>query len=333
MRLFLLQDDCEDLPSREITVRQRSNTHTDVYRGPHVLVTKGLKRSAFADFDVAFRHALRGIHGPREDQDLLLFLAAYLQTALARFFLFHTSSNWGVSRAEVHVGELLRLPFPVPDETHDPERCRRIVQEVVQLVTEASIEARGQLTDRDRIVGQAQVKTEALIEEYFDIDDIERMLIADTDAVIIPSTRPTRARPDVPSIRHSSDSQRSAYTGILCDTLNGWGKREHQVHGKVSADSSLGVGMVVLEKTRRAESPVQLNGSANEILRAIDNLQHTAAKDHGTFELVRGLKVFHKNLLYITKPLGQRFWTNTAALNDADEIAATILTRSAREGA
>src|SRR2546428_11442634 len=30
-----------------------------------------------------------------------------LQTAMARFFLFHTSSNWGVSRAEVHVEELL----------------------------------------------------------------------------------------------------------------------------------------------------------------------------------------------------------------------------------
>jgi hypothetical protein len=45
------------------------------------------------------------------------------------------------------------------------------------------------------------------------------------------------------------------------------------------------------------------------------------------------VKVFDKNLLYITKPLGQRFWTNTAALNDADEVAATILTRSTLEDA
>ena len=76
----------------------------------------------------------------------------------------------------------------------------------------------------------------------------------------------------------------------------------------------------------------QLSATDGELLKAIDNLQQTAAKSHGTFEIVRGLKVFHKNLLYITKPLGQRFWTNTAALNDADEIAATILTRTAREG-
>jgi hypothetical protein len=115
--------------------------------------------------------------------------------------------------------------------------------------------------------------------------------------------------------------------------LNGWAKREYKVHGKTVADSSIGVGMVVLEKTRREDKPAQLSATDGELLKAIDSLQRTAAKEHGTFELVRGLKVFHKNLLYITKPLGQRFWTNTAALNDADEIAATILTRSAREGA
>jgi hypothetical protein len=69
------------------------------------------------------------------------------------------------------------------------------------------------------------------------------------------------------------------------------------------------------------------------VLSVIVRLQQTAAKSYSTFDLVRGLKVFDRNLLYITKPLGQRFWTNTAALNDADEVAATILTRSAREDA
>ena len=93
----------------------------------------------------------------------------------------------------------------------------------------------------------------------------------------------------------------------------------------------MGVGMVILEKTKRDEKPTQLSATDGDLLKALDHLQRTAARDRGTFELVRGLKIFHKNLLYITKPLGQRFWTNTAALNDADEIAATILTRSARE--
>ena len=35
--------------------------------------------------------------------------------------------------------------------------------------------------------------------------------------------------------------------------------------------------------------------------------------------------VFDQDSLYVVKPIGQRYWSQTAALNDADEIAGTIL--------
>jgi hypothetical protein len=246
LRLFLLEEDCQRLASREVMLRKQSNTNIDVYRGPHVLVTKGLKRSAFADFDVVFRHALRGIHGPRDDRELLLFLAAYLQTALARFFLFHTSSNWGVSRAEVHVEELLRLPFPLPEQGHDAKRCRSIIQEVAHVVTEAANRAKEAVIGRDEIVAQAITASEKLVEEYFDVDDIERMLIADTDTIIIPSVRPTRARPSRPTTKSTNHEQRAAYTRLLLNTLNDWANKEYQVHGQPVANAEVGVGLVVL---------------------------------------------------------------------------------------
>jgi hypothetical protein len=327
LRLFLLEEDCDELPSHHVTVRHRSNTNSQIYQAPHVLITKGLKRSAFADFHVSFRHALRGIQGPEEDRELLLFLAAYLQTALARFFLFHTSSNWGVSRAEVHVEELLRLPFPLPEQGYDTKRCRSIIQEVAQVVTEATNRAKEAVIGRDEIVAQAGITTERLVEEYFDVDNIERMLIADTNAIIIPSVRPTRARPNVPTIRPTNYEHRVMYLRLLCDTLNDWANTAYQVHGRTAVDDAVGVGLVVLEKTPRGQPPSRLDAAIEDVQSVIIRLQHTAAKSYGSFELVRGLKVFDKNLLYITKPLGQRFWTTTAALNDADEIATTILTR------
>ena len=333
LNLFLLEDECEKCSSEQVTVRGRSNKNTEVFKAPHVLVTTGFSRVAFADFDVSFRHALRGIHGPKSDRDLLIFLAAYLRSDLARFFLFHTSSNWGVSRAKIHIKELLRLPFTLPDDTHDPKRCQAIIREIAAAVSNAADDASRNFADRAGIVRRTQESVGKLIEEYFDIDDIERMLITDTAKIIIPSVRPSRGKSNVPTIKQSSDAFRASYTSLLCDRLNGWAKQEYRVRGKTVADSSIGLGMVVLEKNRREEKPNQLSATDGELLKAIDQLQRTAAKGHGTFEIVRGLKVFHKNLLYITKPLGQRFWTSTAALNDADEIAATILTRSAREGA
>jgi hypothetical protein len=332
LSLFLLPDDCQTRLSTEVTVRSRSNKYTDVFKSPHVLVAKGFSRIAYTDFDVSFRHALRGIHGPKKDRDLLIFLAAYLRSDVARFFLFHTSSNWGVSRAEVHVEELLRLPFPLPDDTHDPERCRGIVREVSRAVTKAKGDASRAIANREVIVRRTQESVNKLVEDYFDIDDVERMLITDTSKIIIPSVRPSRAKANLLTIKQSNQEFRDSYADLLCDRLNGWAKEEYRVHATTLADSSLGVGMVVLEKTKRNEQPTHLAATDGELLKYIDSVQKLAAKSHGTFEIVRGLKVFWKNLLYITKPLGQRFWTNTSALNDADEIAATILTRLDREG-
>jgi hypothetical protein len=43
------------------------------------------------------------------------------------------------------------------------------------------------------------------------------------------------------------------------------------------------------------------------------------------FRYYRNLKVFVGDKLYLLKPLIRRHWTKTAAINDADEIAAAIL--------
>lgn len=332
LQLFLLQDDCDELPSLDVQVRSKSNTNTDVYLSPHVLITHGYTKIAFADFNVVFRHALRGIRGSENDRSLLMFLAGYLRSTVARYFVFHTSSNWGVSRSKVHVNELLRLPFPLPEQTHAPKRCEAIVQEVSKIIDVASKKT-GQLGDRKDLVLRTQEAVNKLIEEYFDIDDIERMLILDTANVIIPSVRPSRTRPEVPTVKHSSSASRTSYTRLLCDRLNGWANREYSVQAHTFADTAIGVGMVVLEKTRRGSKPIQLADFNGDLLKAIHHLQCIAAREHGTFELIPRMKVFHKNTLYIAKPLGQRFWTNTAALNDADEIAGTILMQSPKRGA
>jgi hypothetical protein len=110
--LFLLPCDCRQLDKPSVVVRSGSNKSTEVFQSPHVLVAEGYTSIAFADFDVSFQHALRGIHGPANDRSLLIFLAAYLRSSLANFFLFHTSSSWGVARPKVHVEEVLRVMMP-----------------------------------------------------------------------------------------------------------------------------------------------------------------------------------------------------------------------------
>ena len=201
--LFLLPRDCKQFKSHSVVVRSGSNKSVIPFQAPHVLVAKGFSRVAFADFDVSFQDALRGIHGPQEDRKLLVFLSAYLRSSLARYFLFHTSANWGVSRQVVDVEEILRLPFPLPDAQPDPKRSHQIVNEVVKIVDETARKADADMVDRVGIVRGASVKIEPLINEYFDIIPPEKALVEDTIRVVIDSTAPD------PSTAPSADAKTS----------------------------------------------------------------------------------------------------------------------------
>lgn len=332
LNLFLLEQDCAILPSTSVEVRRLLRS-TDIFRAPHVLVAKGFTSTAFADFDVSFQDAVRGIHGPAEDRELLVFLAAYLRTPLARYFLFHTSSNWGVSRQEVHVEEMLRLPFPLPEQQPDPKRSKQIVSTVAKIVDDAAHEAAADFVDRAGIVHDATRKIEPLIEEYFDVLPMEKSLIEDTVNVIIGSARPTRARPLVPTLKSATKAQQTAYRDRVCEMLNGWAKGgTFAVRGQVQASEYLGMGIVTLEKVERARVAEPVSETGTDLLHVLDSVRKAIPRKHATLDVVRGVMVFDHNRLYMVKPIGQRFWTQTAAMNDADEIAGTILMRSQQEG-
>lgn len=323
--LFLLPGDCTRLPAAEMHM-SRGSTSTDVFRDPHVLVAKGFTSTAFADFAVSFKDAIRGISGPKKDRDLLIFLTAYLRSPVARYFLFQTSSNWGVSRQEVHVEELLRLPFPLPDVTQTPQRAWEIVRQVARIVTSAAAEATEPFVDREDLVRTASYSIEPLIDEYFDILPSEKDVIGDTLRVIIPSLRPTRKRRVVPTIDPSKPKQRDEYAKRLCDTLNGWAKSgTFMVRGHAAASAKLGIGVAVLHKVRVGAAISQVPEDLDDVLAVLQRLRSITSRKLNTLELIRGAKVFDRDRLYLVKPIGQRFWTQTAALNDADEIAGTLL--------
>jgi hypothetical protein len=326
--LFLLESDCTKLSAPEFTVRSGSNKATQVFHAPHVLVKEGFANAAFADFDVSFLFSIRGISGPQEDRDQLIFLAAYLRSSLAKYFLFHTSSSWGISRQRVGVDEVLRLPFPLPVAHADRKRAQQIIVEVSRIVSYAAEEASKNFIARDAAIRTATESIEALLYEYFDILPQEEVLVADTVGILIPSARPTRARLLVPTIKPSDQPQRDEYATLLCKNLNAWAKNgPFRVHGRCIASGKLGIGVAILNKAPDGTNSIQPDDNG-DLLKALDRLRKVVSRNLNTFELIRGTKIFDGDTLYIVKPIGQRFWTQSAALNDADEIAGTLLMHS-----
>lgn len=329
----LSRSDCEELTRAQYEVRSGSNTGTEVFKGPHVLVTKGLNVS-FANYAVAFQDAVKGIHGPKEDRNLLIFLTFYLRSPIARYFLFHTSSQWGIERTDIRVTELLSVPFPLPHQLDTPRQAKKLVTELVKKVDAFAQTKRAFLDNREEAIQRLQCECNALLYQYFDIIDVEQILIEDTTSVVIPSIHPKRASANLPTLKESSTDFRKRYEVALCETLNDWAQGgKYRIQGRICPSSMSGIAVVILNRSRDGAKPSGPAKDDRSLLEVLDDLQQTFAKELGSIELLRGVKVFDKDSLYLFKPLAQRFWTRTAALNDADDIATTILMRSRKERA
>ena len=248
--------------------------------------------------------------------------------------MFHTSSNWGVSRAEVQDDELLRLPFPIPEGEHASATRSKLLTQVAKTLHAASAKSQEEFADRSAIVDHASRQIAPMIDEFFGITDSERDLINDTINVSIPSTRPTRSRLNVPTVKRSSSSQRDAYANRVCDLLNGWSKRSgHAVRGQVIASEASGIGLAIFEKIDRSLLSGPMLPEAIGVIETLRRLREVASRKHVALELMRGVKIFDRNRLYVVKTLGQRSWTLTAAMNDADEIAGSLLMNMAGQPA
>lgn len=321
--LFLRPDDCSMLPSSVFMARR--SPYTAIFTAPHVLVTKGFKRIAFADFDVSFQHAVRGIHGPDKDRELLIFLACYLRSKLARYFTFHTSSNWGVYRPEVHVDEVLRVPFPLPEQLDDSRQGMCIVEEVREIVEASYDEAEKNFLSREHTIAAASVRIEPLVNAYFGIHSSDEVLIADTVGVVAPSAQPRPEQRTVPSLATGSSAQATSYVDRLCATLNHWAAPSgNAVRGNCTISGSLGVGVAVLQKARLDEG----KGSprvGQDLVRVLRRIRDALAVDGGSLSALREVMVFEGDKLYLLKPAARVHWTATAALNDADALATTLL--------
>ena len=84
------------------------------------------------------------------------------------------------------------------------------------------------------------------------------------------------------------------------------------------------MGVVVLEKSKRKRPPVDRDAD-DELIEMLTSLRGNLPRKECFRTWMRGLTVFDGNLVFLLKPLTLRFWTETAALNDADSLAAAIL--------
>ena len=337
-----------------------SQPPSDLFCGPMVLFSRGFDKVSFCDFDVVFQHSLRSIKGPQEGSDLLMFLAAYLRSSLARYFLFHTTASWGIERDQVHFGEVLSTPFPLPGNDFISADADRILKQVVHklkklnkklkasldqiktrakkysLFTEDEADIRKQWEEgRKRHVDVTQNEINLLIFQYFGLSTQEIALIEDTINVFEPSSTPPNRRykklmtlnpMEKARVAPYAEKGLGAYADTLTTTLNAWAEAErssHRIHAEGGTDKETGLAMVTVRLSQK-EAPYRVKSLSKDLSKALKAYNESISNKRGTLTYERNIFIFQGETIHIVRPNILLNWTRTAALNDAAQIYGDI---------
>jgi type I restriction-modification system DNA methylase subunit len=301
----------------------------NIFEPPMVIITKGFSKKIFCDFPIVFNNTFQSIvysdSDSNKDAKLLMFLSAVLNSKLSDYYFFHVPANLGVERNQVFVNEIGLLPFPLPQDTYDPRESEKIINQIADLMRKFQKSMEENYIGREYQTQEAMKQIKPLVYKYYSISKREEMLIEDTVSIYKPSMMPSSESNNVRTIGATSPEERRGYVELLCNILNSWAKRsKFKVNGKIEYSSALGQAIITLWKSHEAKS-VKQSPTLDELQTALESIMPELSKYSERFEYIRNLKVFIGNYLYILKPLARRFWTNTSAINEADEIASAIL--------
>jgi len=221
------------------------------------------------------------------------------------------------------------LPFFLPEDAADPKRAQEIVDKAAKMIRdfENHLETGnwfGKKEKRKEEARRIRRELEPLVREYYDIDKYEAMLIEDTLRLAIKSFHPKQSTMNIPTLRSVKPEESKVYTRTLCEMLNNFGRgNSFKVNGEVIKSSPYSVVRITLADTIRRNVP--LSTANEELARIFNRMKSLLQQKKGLFVFCQNLKVFDGDDLYILKPMQMRFWSRTAALNDADEIAGAIV--------
>ena len=290
-----------------------------VYRGPHVLVRAGVMASgviasAFLPDDAVFTDKITGIAGPSEDMDYLKVACAYINSSLARYYQFLTASQWGVERDAVLLTEQKRFPCAIPVEDKD------LLHDIVRLVDQIQ---------RRNADWDWHLELDELVYRSYGVTSSEQQIIEDfLNTTMDRYYRGVQANAfEAPSVGELT-LYAQAYADVFENTTGGSRVLAPIVYQ--GAPPYRAVSFRLTPRESRSRHPDI--ASEPELDSLLVKLERIATEQHAqSLYFRRNIKVFEPEAIHIVKPAERRFWTRSAAYNDADETIAQLLRTISRD--
>lgn len=309
-----------DLSStRTNTSKKYRSVKQNLFHAPFVAFKQGQHRGEIAcsliKENVYFTTTAFALNGGNENEKKVL--TAYLNSRIAKYLLFLTTSSWGVEREQVFLNEILALPSPF--EYLNKESIQIIVKCFDELYDLCGLSVRDEIR-----IKELENNVEQEFEQAFHLSKKDRVYLHDTLDYNIAIFE---KRQNAIGYHRVLPSESDQYSATLINSLDALLSTAKIKSAATFFDVCINepLQMVVLQLNSASQSVGK--GSVNEyrsLLKKIDSYLISKHSDSVYFR--KTLKYYEGNLVYIIKPNQKRFWSKMQAYDDAAAIVNDILT-------
>ena len=250
-----------------------------------------------------------------ENDDDKKILVSYLNSRLAKYFLFLTTSSWGVEREQIYLNEVLNLPSPYDGISVEAKR------NIVECFDQIYNLYRAAVPDRSQI-NKLEASIETEFEHAFNLSDKDVIYVNDTLEYCFGIFQKGKNAKGYHKVLPVEFEQYASTMLLSLSVLMGSNyKPKLTIYNGSINDPLL---LMVLDLNA---SVIEVEkGSISEFestMRKIDTFLWKRQSE--SVYMRRTLTYYDESLVYIIKPNQKRFWSRMQAYDDAASIINDIL--------
>ncbi len=293
------------------------------YKSPHVLIKEGIKKdenghsiiASFLDYDCSYYKGVIGIH--HSNEKILYSLTNYFNSSFVKYFMFLTSSSWAIERDSIKSNELFLLPSFFDNK------------EIINTLSDYFIDIKNRLNKsypmRANIL-DIEVDINQKIFEVLKLSDDDKCIVNDMVKYNIDLFY--NGHKSI-AVKPLDIKETELYAIKLCEKINKvLDDSDMKLIAKIYVPSYYNplslIRFQFVNKTSNEE--IEVVSTDSEFDNSLSKLnQFTLDEYSKSIYMQKNITYYDDELIYIIKPNQKRFWTQSQAIEDAQNITLEIM--------
>jgi predicted RNA methylase len=305
----------------------------DVYSGKRLLIQRGISEKGetkgciiarYTKEDFCFTNAIHGIKLQTQEEWHYKALLGILWSSFSRYYLFLTSSNWGLWHHEIHLDdELLQLPVVFDKDNSSTEKIITVVDRLRNYyppkqdllhpdgVSETEIETQRRIWEKE---------LDEAVFELYGLNEEQKDLIRDCCEITLPFFyKPFNSIGAMPAVQRNDLSWIEKYIHIFARRWNTYLGDAMEMRAEVHIGAH--GNMVAVEFFPADKADLwELNPKNDSWQYVLEQIGKALPQPMGTSQILVDavVHVVSNDAVIIIKRNEKRFWTRSLAREDAD---------------